>query len=182
MPDGNFSLVPRQGETARVDNETGRVVATSRNDTAAIEADTFIIDDPVEEVVEEPMAEKLDLRALSDDRPPPQSDVELVQDDAPIVQVPEEVSPGGVLKIATPAEEIIYVVVPANARSGDYLIVEGLVEVTVPGEAEDGDLLRVPLPDGTHVAIPLSGADARPGALVAVGFPVEVRAKTPPLG
>lgn len=149
LEDGNFSLVAREGETTRTEN--GRVVATSSSPMNA----TIAQEEEVEDVV------------IVDG----EKEVELVAEDAPVVRLPQGIQAGAVLKIQTPAGDMIHLGVPEGAYEGCFLIVEGLVQLQVPEDAED--VMSVPLPDGTVVPVVLDDTD-EPGSLVSIGFPVTI--------
>jgi len=162
LPDGNVSLTVRDGDTPRLDPETGRVVALTRNETAAPpELATSPVDEP-------------QAAATSPRDEQPANTIELVREDAPTIELPEGVGPGGVLKIQTPAGQLIHLSVPDGSGPGSKLVVNGIVEVRVPAGATDQDVLSVTLPDNSTVPVLLTAEDVLPDSVVAVGYPVDI--------
>ncbi|KAJ8599853.1 hypothetical protein CTAYLR_005608 [Chrysophaeum taylorii] len=156
LDDGNFTLVTGGDSIVHRDEDTGRVVATRAKD-AVPRAD----EDETPREKEPPIIQR-------------DGDVELVQQEAPVVELPEGVDTGGILTLSIPGSPRVYVGVPEGATPGAKLVVEGLVELKTPPGAAQGDILRVPLPDGTALDIALTAEDALPGALLTLGYPVSI--------
>eukprot|EP00633_Aureoumbra_lagunensis_P008737 CAMPEP_0197310656 /NCGR_PEP_ID=MMETSP0891-20130614/9219_1 /TAXON_ID=44058 ORGANISM="Aureoumbra lagunensis, Strain CCMP1510" /NCGR_SAMPLE_ID=MMETSP0891 /ASSEMBLY_ACC=CAM_ASM_000534 /LENGTH=285 /DNA_ID=CAMNT_0042796393 /DNA_START=193 /DNA_END=1050 /DNA_ORIENTATION=+ len=163
--DGNLSLIPKPGQQiAFLDNQTGRILALSDANLSTTEEDLFTVT-----AVQEESPFQNDYQNKIDK-------VEIGTDplEAPTVVLPEGVRPGDVLNLKLQDDRTIHVRVPQNSQPGAVLMVEGLVEVRSPLNVTEGDVLTVRLPDGDSVSVLLRDAEAQPGALIAVGFPVSI--------
>eukprot|EP00634_Sargassococcus_sp_CCMP2135_P007192 CAMPEP_0198660618 /NCGR_PEP_ID=MMETSP1467-20131203/37751_1 /TAXON_ID=1462469 /ORGANISM="unid. sp., Strain CCMP2135" /LENGTH=320 /DNA_ID=CAMNT_0044397027 /DNA_START=1 /DNA_END=963 /DNA_ORIENTATION=- len=160
LPDGNISLIPQEGETIQktADDDTGRVLAVKGTaPPRVVEEQEIIVTNP-------------ELR--------PHKDVVDEAIDPPTVELPPQIEVGGDLTMRIPDGRLVHVNIPRGAEPGMILRVEGLVEVPTPAGTTDGDVLAINLPGGDDARVLLQGAEAVPGTVVNIGFPLTLLDKT----